>query len=133
MGVDEPVALDLLADAVIEAGDFVMVRTGRLEQTAYGSGAYFRDHPQLSWELFDHLLKCGVSFIGVDAAGVRRDAEHGIADERAEQAGCYIIENIANLDALVEAAAGKPFRVHTGWTGLQGFSGLSCRVVAELA
>ncbi|WP_144141097.1 cyclase family protein [Paraburkholderia sp. BCC1884] len=114
-----------------EAGDFAIFHTGFLEKYSYGTREYFKDHPQLSWELIDHLIEKGVSFIGIDAAGVRRGDEHGVADRRAEEGGVYIIENLANIGRLAHSAKEGDFKVFTGWTGLRGFSGLSCRVIAD--
>jgi hypothetical protein len=36
------------------------------------------------------------------------------------------------IDELYEAVGESEFKMHTGWTGFLGFSGLSCRVVAEI-
>lgn len=121
----------VLPDGAVEAGDFVIFHTGFLERFPYGTREYFRDHPQLSWALIDLLIDKKVSFIGIDAAGVRRGEEHGVADRKSEGGGVYIIENLANTTALSEAAGDRSFKVFTGWTGLKGYSGLSCRVIAE--
>ncbi|RKP57807.1 cyclase family protein [Pararobbsia silviterrae] len=126
------VDLSVLDGQPVEAGDFAIFHTGFLEKHPYGTREYFKDHPQLSWALIDHLIQRGVSFIGIDAAGVRRGDEHGVADRRAEEGGVYIIENLANIGGLARAAQAGSFRVFTGWTGLRGFSGLSCRVIADL-
>jgi kynurenine formamidase len=130
---ERDVDLAILRDRPIEPGDFAIFHTGFMTRHAYGTRAYFRDHPQLSWALIDHLIEGGVSFIGIDAAGVRRGDEHGVADRRAEAGGVYIIENLANVDELSRAAHAQGFKVFTGWTGLKGFSGLACRVIAEVA
>lgn len=126
------IGFEVLAGRSPEPGDFVIFHTGQLQQHRYGTREYFAQHPQLSWALIDHLLACGVSFIGIDAAGVRRGDEHSQADRRAEAKGTYIIENLDNTGALLAAAGAQPFEVFTGWTGLRGFSGLSCRVIAEV-
>ncbi|MDR5761408.1 cyclase family protein [Caballeronia sp. LZ035] len=125
------VDLSVLEGQPAEAGDFAIFHTGFLEKHRYGTREYFKDHPQLSWELIDHLIGAGVSFLGIDAAGVRRGDEHGVADRRAEEGGVYIIENLNNIGELARAAQDGDFRIFTGWTGLRGFSGLSCRVIAD--
>lgn len=81
----------VLIDQPVLAGDFVIFHTGFLDRFPYGTREYFRDHPQLSWELIDLLIAKKVSFIGIDAAGVRRGEEHGMADRKSEGAGVYII------------------------------------------
>ncbi len=129
-GID--VGIDALATQTIERGDFVIFRTGHLGRTSYGTRDYFERHPQLSWEVIDFLIAREISFIGIDAAGVRRGDEHGVADRRAEDRGTYIIENIANVDQLWASASDRSFNVFTGWTGLKGFSGLQCRIIAAI-
>jgi kynurenine formamidase len=125
--------LSVLGDQTVDKGDFVIFCTGQLARYGYSTREYFTgsEFSQLSWELADHLISRQVSFIGVDAGGARQGDDHQILDHRAEDNGVYIIENIANVPRLVDEAAGHGFRVITGWTGLRGFSGLSCRVVAE--
>jgi kynurenine formamidase len=130
--VDSDIDRSVLGDHTVEQGDFVIFFTGFLALHGYGTPEYFNAHPQLSWDLIDHLIDREVSFIGIDAAGVRRGDEHGVADRRAETGGTYIIENIDRVDLLSKAAATHDFKVFTGWTGLQGFSGLSCRVIADM-
>lgn len=125
------VDISVLGDQSVEAGDFAIFHTGFLDKHGYGTREYFKDHPQLSWELINHLIEAGVSFMGIDAAGVRRGDEHGVADRRAEAGGVYIIENLANIGVLAQAAHDSDFKVFTGWTGLRGYSGLSCRVIAD--
>jgi kynurenine formamidase len=112
----------------------VIFRTGLVDR--YGFGAeYFAtlsQHPALSWDLIDHLLGANVSFIGIDAPGVRQGDDHLVADKLAESGGTYIIENLANVDRLATTAADNAFRVFTGWTGFRSSSGLSCRVIADV-
>jgi kynurenine formamidase len=126
------VDLSVLEGNPAEAGDFAIFNTGFLDKFPYGTREYFKDHPQLSWELIDHLIKAKVSFIGIDAAGVRRGDEHGLADRRSEEGGVYIIENLNNIGKLRDAMVSRDFKIFTGWTGLKGFSGLSCRVIADV-
>jgi kynurenine formamidase len=123
----------ILGEREVNAGDFVIFHTGFIERFAYGTREYFRDHPQLSWELIDLLIARKVSFIGIDAAGVRRGEEHGMADRKSEAGGVYIIENLTNTSRLQATAGANTFKVFTGWTGLKGYSGLSCRVIADCA
>jgi len=130
---DKEVDLSVLDANPPEKGDFVIFHTGFLGEYSYGTREYFKQHPQLSWELIDHLIAQEVSFIGIDTAGVRRSPEHVPADKRAEEHGVYIIENLNNIGALQQEAGKRNFRVFTGWTGLKGFSGLSCKVIADTA
>lgn len=57
---------------------FVCFYTGFIEEEGYGTKKYFTEHPQLSNELLEVLLKKNVSIIGVDFAGVRRGKEKNI-------------------------------------------------------
>ncbi|WP_170929039.1 cyclase family protein [Mycobacterium paraense] len=129
---DSEIEVAVLRGRLIRPGDFVIFYTGAVEQAGYGTKAYFTDHPQLSWELINLLVQKKVSFIGLDAAGVRRPGEHRVADQMAEEHGTYIIENINNVGELLRIAGNEDFTIFTGWTGFRGYSGLQCRVIADL-
>ncbi len=119
--------------SVIEKGDFVIFYTGFLENQEYGSSIYFNDHPQLSYELIDLLLEKEVKIIGIDAAGLRRGEEHTPVDQRCADRGVFVVENIANLKSLNNAAGKKQFTVYTSPVNFKGMTGLPCRVIAEVA
>lgn len=129
---DVEISPDVLRERDVRSGDFIIFYTGALEKFGYGTKNYFKDHPQLSWELIGLLLELKVSLIGLDAAGVRRPGEHKTADQKAEEQGTYIIENINNVGELVRLAGERDFSIFTGWTGFRGYSGLQCRVIADL-
>ena len=114
----------------LEYDVFVAFYTGFLEETGYGSKAYFAEHPQLSQELIDALLAKGVSIIGVDCAGIRRGKEHTPMDQYCADRGTFVIENLCNLKALVDA--GRRFTAHTYPMRYSGITGLPCRVIAEV-
>ncbi|MFM0738031.1 cyclase family protein [Paraburkholderia xenovorans] len=111
-------------------GDFIMFHTGRTAEYRYGSPEYFKEHPQLNWTSIHSIAKRKPAFIGLDFAGLRRGPEHNQADSVCAEHGTYVIENLARLGELVERAGARPFEVVTGWTGLVGATGLSCRVTA---
>jgi len=121
-----------LGEAAIEPGDFVMFHTGFLREVAYGTERYFRDHPQLSRELIDWLLAQKVRLIGLDAAGIRRGAEHTPTDRYCADHGVFVVENLDHLETLLERVGGRPFEVFTFPIKFEGLSGLPCRVVAEI-
>lgn len=112
---------------MIRPGDFVLFRTGRIEEHAYGEPAYFENHPQLSHELIAALTEKGIRFIGVDCPGIRQHSEHEAADRLCEQRGIYIIENLKNLDQIHS----RRFTVYTMWLEDEEMTGLRCRVIAE--
>jgi kynurenine formamidase len=124
-----------IADVDIRAGDFVIFRTGRIEEVAYGSREYFTGHPQLDWSLIRALLAKKVSFIGIDASGIRHGVklgdEHHQADVECEESHCYVVENLTNLGALPESAA-KGFPIRLGWIQHQGTSGVAVKVIANI-
>jgi kynurenine formamidase len=119
--------------ARIEKDDFILLYTGFLQQEGYGTPRYFRSHPQLSRELIELLLGKRVSLIGIDAAGIRRGAEHTPIDRSCAQRGVFIVENLTNLDLLLQKAGDAAFEVFTFPIHFEGLSGLPCRVVAELS
>jgi kynurenine formamidase len=116
----------------VREGDFVIFHTGYLSKYSYGTRDYFRGHPQMSWDFVETLAKMNLGFIGLDFAGLRRGDEHGPADVLVGRHGGFIVENMNRIGELYEAVGKNEFKMHTGWTGLLGFSGLSCRVVAEI-
>lgn len=114
----------------MEAGMFVAFYTGYIEQEAYGSRTYFAEHPQLADELIDRLLERGVSIIAVDCAGIRRGREHTPKDQLCADRGCFVIENLWNLKALLPHEKG--FVANTYPMCFEGVTGLPCRVIAEV-
>ena len=128
---DRDIALADMADAAIDAGDFVIFHTGFLARTGYGTPQYFAEHPQLSPELIEHLLAKRVSLIGIDAAGLRRGKEHTPTDQACADQGVFVVENLANLETLHREAGTLPFTVYTFPLSFEGLTGLPCRVFAE--
>lgn len=126
---------EAMAGLDIRAGDFVIFRTGRIDEVPYGSREYFTDHPQLDWALIRALLRIRVSFIGIDASGIRHGAklgdEHHLADVECEESHCYVIENLTNLGALPETAT-RGFPIRLGWVQHQGASGVAVKVIANV-
>ncbi len=118
----------------IQAGDFVIFYTGFIDKHDYGSKEYFKNHPQLDWELIKKLLTFDISFIGIDAAGIRHGAklgdDHHKADVFCEESHTYVIENLINLSDL--AKIGQPFDLRVAWISHRGASGIPCKVVAEI-
>lgn len=117
----------------VEEKDFVIFHTGMMDKEGYGTEPYFRQHPQLSYELIRELIKKNVGLIGVDFAGVRRGAEHAPADQLCADNSIFIIENLNNTKQLLEAAGARSFTMHTYPLNLGGATGLPARVIAELA
>lgn len=116
----------------IEKNDFVMFHSGILKRYNYGSKEYFSANIELSNELIDYLIDKGVSFIGIDMNGAQKPATHVYIDQYCANRGVFIIENLNNLDLLSEAVSDKPFKVYTLPVNMSGFSGLPCRVIAEV-
>lgn len=114
----------------IEKGKFVAFYTAYIEEECYGTKTYFAEHPELSHELIDALLKKGVSIIGIDCSGIRRGKEHTPKDQLCADYGVFVVENLCGLKALV--GVDKEFTVHTYPVNYSGMTGLPCRVIAEL-
>ncbi len=108
---------------------FVAFYTGFIEEEGYGTRKYFTEHPQLSNELIEELLKKKISIIGVDFAGVRRGKEHTPMDQHCAECGVFIIENLCNLKKLLENDS--LFIANTYPMNYVDMTGLPCRVVAE--
>lgn len=111
---------------------FVAFNFGYIEKVPYGTKEYFKNHPQLSNELIEELLKRRVSIIGVDCSGVRRGQEHGIADQKCADNGAFVIENLCNLKEVLKDKTNAEFIANTYPIKFEGMSGLPCRVVAKI-
>jgi kynurenine formamidase len=116
----------------VEKGDFVMFYSGILKRLRYGSKEYLSTYIELSNELIDHLIDKEVNFIGVDMAGAQKPATHLYIDQYCADRGVFIIENLDNLDLLLEKTSNKSFTAYTFPVNMSGFSGLPCRVIAEI-
>jgi len=125
------IGLDAIKGVAIGEGDFVFFHTGHIDRYPYGSEDYFHFHPQLDWPLIETLLDKRVSFIGVDAPGLRRGREeHAKVDRICEERGAYVIENLINLGKLQAAARGR-FPVRVAWIAHEGQTGIPVKVVAS--
>ncbi len=125
------IGVDAINGVAIEEGDFVFFHTGHIDRHPYGCDEYFRTYPQLDWSLVEILLDRRVSFIGVDANGLRRGSEHAKVDRICEERGAYVIENLINLDKVQVAARGR-FSVRVAWIAHEGQTGIPVKVVANV-
>lgn len=116
----------------VQPNDFVMFYSGILKEYGYGTKAFMSTYIELADELVDYLVNRNVSFIGVDMAGAKGPADHLRIDQYCADRGVFIIEGLDNLDLLLKEAAGKSFTVYSFPVNMNGFSGLPCRVVAEI-
>ena len=129
---DREIAPDDIDLAKVQAGDFVLLYTGTIEEVEYGSKAYFAVHPVISWAFIDALIAKGVSMIGVDMSGLRVGKEHPEADQRRADANGYVVENLVHLgEACKLTEARTAFIVHTYPLNMTGWTGLPSRVIAE--
>ncbi len=122
---------DINIDKITEH-DFVMFYSGCLKENKFGTPEYLQTQLELSDALITALINKKVSMIGIDFPGIRKPAEHPQADQYCADHGVFVIENLANLDALLAAAKGQPFLVHTYPVNYEGLTGLPCRVIAEV-
>lgn len=126
------VKLEDLDLSIIKENDFVLFHSGILKEYGYGATEYLSTYIELSDELIDYLIDKKISFIGVDMAGAKTPKDHLRIDLHCAEKGIFIIENLVNLDLLLKESLGKSFTVYTFPTNMSGFSGLSCRVIAEI-
>lgn len=115
---------------VIQPDMFVAFYSSFIDHEPYGSKSYYANHPQLSDELIDRLLKKNISIIGIDFAGVRRGKEHTPKDQYCADHGVFIIENLCNLKNVLDK--GPFFTAHTYPMNYTEITGLPCRVVAQV-
>lgn len=111
----------------VHEGDFVIFRTNWLKDT-YGTGAYFKNHPELSQATIELLIEQKVNLIGLDFPGARRGENHRTVDSYCSEHNIFIVENIANLELITKST----FIIYCFPLSLQGTSGLPVRIIAEL-
>lgn len=116
----------------IHQGDFVLLRTGWIEDHPFDSPDYHHGHPQVSHELIKALVARHIRLIGVDNSGLRRGAEHVPADQYCADHSVFVIENLCNLDMLLLKAGSNRFHMHTYPLHIAGYTGVPARVVAEV-
>lgn len=83
----------------IEPQDSVIFKTNWSNEMI-GTSKYFINHPYLSYELVDFMVKKQVNLIAIDAPGVRRGQEHRLIDIHCASHGVFIVENIVNLSLI---------------------------------
>ncbi len=127
---ERDIGIEDIAVDTVEDGMFVAFYTGFVERVGYTGGGYFSAHPQLSYELIETLLEKGVSIIGVDFAGIRRGKEHTPIDQRCADKDTFVIENLCNLKAVLDADG--RFIANTYPLKAEGLTGLPCRVIAQI-
>ena len=126
------IELDSKRLALVQKGDFVIFRTGVSQRVPYGTPGYFTEHPQLSVSLIEALIRRKVAMIGIDAAGIRRGAAHTPMDQYCAERGIFVVENLANLEAVLKEQSCARCDVYTFPVKFEGLSGLPCRVMAEV-
>ena len=117
----------------ISNGMFVAFYAGFIEHTSYGSKEYFKTHPQLSHSLIDKLLSLQTKIIGLDFAGARRGSEHTPVDQKCADQGCFIVENLCNLQSVLKGQSSVTFTAGTYPISITGIPALPCRVIAKPA
>lgn len=124
---DREIVLDDIDLDYVKPGDFVMIRTGSIERHPYGSGLYFSNSTQFSWEVIQALAMERIRFLGIDAPDLRRGKEHIEADKLCLRYGTFVLENLTNLDKI---APEQVCKVQTMWFEDPEATGIKCRVVA---
>ncbi|MDD2352012.1 MAG: cyclase family protein [Candidatus Caldatribacteriota bacterium] len=116
----------------IETNMFVAFYTGFMENEKYGGRKYFTEHPQLSDELIEELIKKEISIIGIDFAGIKRGNDHTPKDQYCSDRGIFIVENLCNLYKILNGNKSKIFLAYTFPLNYTNMTGLPCRVVAKI-
>ncbi len=116
----------------IAPGDLVVFKTDWFAN-CYATEFYLKgrpdgSHPELSDATLDYLIERRVSFIGIDAAGVKKMAGHPKADTHCAAHNVFVIENVVNLDKMPQ----DRFKAYCFPLNLKNSSGLPMRLVAEV-
>ena len=129
---EQEITIDDIDIELIAENQFVAFHSGFIEKEGYGTHKYFTEHPQLSFELIDILLKKKVAIIGVDFAGVRQGSEHTKTDQRCADQNVFIVENLCNLSEVLNGKKKAYCSMGTYPINYAGQTGLPCRVVARI-
>jgi kynurenine formamidase len=129
---DREIEVPDLVGAQVEPGDFVVLYTGLLDEFGYNTDPYSSRSAELSDAVIDYLLERGTRLIGVDAAGVQKPRKHSAVDQYCADRGVFIVENLNNVRLLVALCA-SPLTIYTAPLSRTDWTGLPCRVLAELA
>jgi kynurenine formamidase len=114
-----------------QAGDIVLLRTGI--DVKLGRPEYLTEYAGLSEEGATYLADRGVKGVGTDAAGIDApDAVTCPAHHVLLPRGIVVFENLANLERLLQVAAGQRFRFYALPLKIRGASGSPVRAMAVL-
>ena len=115
----------VLGQVEIEAGDFVLLRTG---SSAPAGTEEFYQHPDLSREVLDWLISLQVNAIGIDAQGLGRGRKHSEYDTLLADNDIYVIENLTNLNTLPK----RGFKVYCLPLKIEDVDAMPARVLVEV-
>lgn len=121
-----------MAQIEINAGDTVILFTGYMEELGYENRMYWKRSADLSDAAVSYLIAKRIRLIAVDAAGAQRPSKHQRVDQRCADNGIFIVENLANVNALA-AYPNAPFTVYTAPLKRSGLTGLPCRVIVDMS
>lgn len=102
----------------------VLLRTGW--EAKFGRAKYFTTHPQLSMELAQKLVKCGIKMLGIDTPSP--DLRPFEVHKYLSQNGVFILENLYNLGQI---PANTPFKLYALPLYVRA-DGAPARVMAEI-
>lgn len=128
--IEHEIQLEDIDLSCIQKDMFVIFYSGFINKYEYGTTQYFKGHPQLSFELINTLINKHISLIGIDFAGVRRGKDHVPCDQLCAEHNIFIIENLYNLNELLSITNQCMMNIYP--LNLIGFSGLPCRVIAQI-
>jgi kynurenine formamidase len=115
---------DIEGQVEIEPGDFVFFRTDWCRYL--GSETYYQ-HPELALELVHWLASKKINMVGIDALGLGLGKKHGEFDRYLAAQNIFVIENLANLDAVPAPV----FTVYCFPLSLEAIDAIPARVMVE--
>ncbi|NOZ74503.1 MAG: hypothetical protein GXO90_03875 [FCB group bacterium] len=109
----------------VRTGDFVFFRTDW--SRFFGTDRYY-NHPELSLEIIQWLVSKKVNAVGIDAQGLGQKARHGNYDRLLAENDIFIIENLANLSAILT----KEFTVYCLPLNMENMDAIPARVLVGI-
>jgi len=123
---ESPIKMDHISNQFsVKKDDFVFFKTNWSKYL--GEEEYF-DHPEISFEILDWLIKKKVNMVGIDALGLGKGKNHGVYDRYLVDKGIYIIENLNNLGSIKK----EIFKVYCFPLNIENLEAIPARVIVEV-
>lgn len=124
--IDRPVMIDDVNLSIVKEDDYVFFQTNWDKYLE--NEEKYQNHPEISIELIQELVKLNVNMIGIDTLGLGKKRNHGLIDTYLGENKKYAIENLTNLNKIPE----KDFKVYCLPIKVEGLDAFPARILVEI-